>query len=126
MRTAQCRRRREEISCDAPARGHSSKRDCAGGPHGAQASVRLLADEYPVEALALDEQIRGLAADLAKEQSLLVFGRGWNYATALEVALKARRIIAETAAEGHWHGTVVDDGSLIDRVLSCMVGNPSV
>lgn len=44
------------------------------------------------EALELDGQIRELAADLVSEQSLLVFGRGWNYATALEVALKVKEV----------------------------------
>ena len=33
--------------------------------------------------------MRSLAAKLKDEQSLLVFGRGYNYATALEAALKA-------------------------------------
>lgn len=41
------------------------------------------------QALALDGEMRGLAAKLKGEQSLLVFGRGYNYATALEAALKA-------------------------------------
>jgi glucosamine--fructose-6-phosphate aminotransferase (isomerizing) len=31
-----------------------------------------------------------LAQELKTEQSLLVFGRGYNYATALEAALKVR------------------------------------
>ena len=35
-------------------------------------------------ALEANDAIRDLAAELAREQSLLVFGRGWNYATALE------------------------------------------
>ena len=35
--------------------------------------------------------MRQLADKLKGETSLLVFGRGYNYATALEAALKARR-----------------------------------
>lgn len=42
------------------------------------------------EVLKLDEAMRELARELVNEQSLLVFGRGYNYATALEAALKVR------------------------------------
>jgi glucosamine--fructose-6-phosphate aminotransferase (isomerizing) len=42
--------------------------------------------------LALDGEMRGLAARLAAQQSLLVFGRGYNYATALEAALKVKEV----------------------------------
>ncbi len=38
--------------------------------------------------LKLDSQMLELAEELKTEQSLLVFGRGYNYATALEAALK--------------------------------------
>ncbi len=44
-----------------------------------------------MQALALDGEMRELAAKLKGEQSLLVFGRGYNYATALEAALKVRQ-----------------------------------
>lgn len=40
------------------------------------------------EVLKLDATMRELAMELVNEQSLLVFGRGYNYATALEAALK--------------------------------------
>jgi glucosamine 6-phosphate synthetase-like amidotransferase/phosphosugar isomerase protein len=40
------------------------------------------------QALKLDGQMRELAANLKDEASMLVFGRGQNYATALETALK--------------------------------------
>ena len=36
----------------------------------------------------LNDQIKALAEDLKVEQSCLMFGRGRNYATALEAALK--------------------------------------
>ena len=36
--------------------------------------------------------MRQLASRLAEEQSLLVFGRGNNYATALEAALKVKEV----------------------------------
>jgi len=38
--------------------------------------------------LRLDDRIQELAAQLQHEQSILFFGRGYNYATALEAALK--------------------------------------
>jgi len=38
--------------------------------------------------LKLDGQMLELAEQLKEEQSLVVFGRGYNYATALEAALK--------------------------------------
>ena len=43
-------------------------------------------------ALRLDTQVRDLATRLKNEQSLLVFGRGYNYATALEAALKVKEV----------------------------------
>ena len=43
-----------------------------------------------VQVLKLDSQMLELAEELKTEQSLLVFGRGYNYATALEAALKVR------------------------------------
>jgi glucosamine--fructose-6-phosphate aminotransferase (isomerizing) len=43
------------------------------------------------KALELDQQMLALAAELKEEQSLLLFGRGYNYATALEGALKVIR-----------------------------------
>ena len=44
------------------------------------------------DALAVDAQVKALAGELAGEQSMLVFGRGWNYATALEAALKVKEV----------------------------------
>ena len=43
-------------------------------------------------ALELDGDMRELARDLRDETSLLVFGRGYNYATALEAALKVKEV----------------------------------
>ena len=43
-------------------------------------------------ALALDSQMRELAKSLQGESSLLLFGRGYNYATALEGALKVKEV----------------------------------
>ena len=43
-----------------------------------------------LQVLKLDAQMLDLAEELKTEQSLLVFGRGYNYATALEAALKVR------------------------------------
>ncbi|GAA0142227.1 transaminase [Lithospermum erythrorhizon] len=44
------------------------------------------------EVLKLDEEMNDLAKQLISEQSLLVFGRGYNYATALEGALKVKEV----------------------------------
>jgi glucosamine--fructose-6-phosphate aminotransferase (isomerizing) len=42
--------------------------------------------------LGEEQLIKDLAQELVNEQSLLVFGRGYNYATALEVALKVKEV----------------------------------
>ncbi|XVF73601.1 hypothetical protein PTKIN_Ptkin12aG0215400 [Pterospermum kingtungense] len=42
--------------------------------------------------LKLDQEMKDLANLLISEQSLLVFGRGYNYATALEGALKVKEV----------------------------------
>lgn len=42
--------------------------------------------------LKLDEEMKELAKLLIAEESLLVFGRGYNYATALEGALKVKEV----------------------------------
>lgn len=47
-----------------------------------------------VQVLRLDTQMQKLAEELKHENSLLVFGRGYNYATALEAALKVRLLQA--------------------------------
>ncbi|KAM9603944.1 glutamine--fructose-6-phosphate aminotransferase [isomerizing] 2 [Harpia harpyja] len=44
------------------------------------------------EVLSLDEKIHDLALELYKQRSLLVMGRGYNYATCLEGALKIKEI----------------------------------
>ena len=43
---------------------------------------------HMLQVLKLDAQMQKLAEELKHENSLLVFGRGYNYATALEAALK--------------------------------------
>lgn len=43
-------------------------------------------------ALQLDREVRQVAAFMKDEHSLLVFGRGFNYATALEAALKVKEV----------------------------------
>ena len=45
------------------------------------------------QVLKLDPEMQRLAESLRNESSLLVFGRGYNYATALEAALKAHCFI---------------------------------
>ncbi|XP_007029243.2 PREDICTED: glutamine--fructose-6-phosphate aminotransferase [isomerizing] 2 [Theobroma cacao] len=44
------------------------------------------------DVLKLDQEMKDLAKLLIAEQSLLVFGRGYNYATALEGALKVKEV----------------------------------
>lgn len=51
----------------------------------------FLADKIK-EVLKLDQEMKDLAKLLIAEQSLLVFGRGYNYATALEGALKVKEV----------------------------------
>ena len=50
--------------------------------------------------LKLDAQMLDLAKELKTEQSLLVFGRGYNYATALEAALKVRVALLVPSVSG--------------------------
>ncbi|XP_041707317.1 glutamine--fructose-6-phosphate aminotransferase [isomerizing] 2 isoform X2 [Coregonus clupeaformis] len=44
------------------------------------------------EVLTLDDQIRSIANELYQQRSLLVMGRGYNYATCMEGALKIKEI----------------------------------
>ncbi|KAK3524033.1 hypothetical protein QTP70_017547 [Hemibagrus guttatus] len=44
------------------------------------------------DVLALDDQIKSIADELYQQKSLLVMGRGYNYATCLEGALKIKEI----------------------------------
>lgn len=81
-------------------------------------------------ALELDGDMRELARDLRDETSLLVFGRGYNYATALEAALKVKEVAlmhSEGILAGEMkHGPLaLVDGALPVVVLAskdCMHG----
>lgn len=53
-------------------------------------SLSLAKVTHVLQVLRLDAQMQKLAEELKHENSLLVFGRGYNYATALEAALKVR------------------------------------
>jgi len=44
------------------------------------------------EVLQLDEQVKDLAKDLYQQKSLLIMGRGYNYATCMEGALKVKEL----------------------------------
>lgn len=60
-----------------------------------------------VQVLRLDAQMQKLAEELKHENSLLVFGRGYNYATALEAALKVLQLVCSlrcTQAVPHQYG----------------------
>jgi hypothetical protein len=58
------------------------------------AAIRALAalPDAVREALKLDGAMKALAAQLKDAQDLIFFGRGYNYSTALEAALKAREL----------------------------------
>jgi glucosamine--fructose-6-phosphate aminotransferase (isomerizing) len=47
--------------------------------------------KHMLQALNLNEEVKAMAEELKDEQSCLVFGRGRNYATAMEAALKVSR-----------------------------------
>ncbi|XP_046901694.1 glutamine--fructose-6-phosphate aminotransferase [isomerizing] 2-like isoform X2 [Hypomesus transpacificus] len=53
--------------------------------------LRMLPDLIK-EVLCLDDQIKSIADELYQQRSLLVMGRGFNYATCLEGALKIKEI----------------------------------
>jgi len=46
------------------------------------------------EVLALDEEIHSFAEELYQQKSLLIMGRGYNYATCLEGALVSYTLLA--------------------------------
>lgn len=48
----------------------------------------MVHQQFELQVLKLDEDMKKLALQLKNESSLLIFGRGVNYATALEAALK--------------------------------------
>ena len=53
-----------------------------------------------LQCLKLNDQIQQMAEELKDEQSCLVFGRGRNYASAMEAALKVRRAAELSACMG--------------------------
>ncbi|KAH7278870.1 hypothetical protein KP509_38G060800 [Ceratopteris richardii] len=73
------------------------------------------------DVLKLDKDMKELAALLMDEQSLLVFGRGYNYATAMECALKVKEVSlmhAEGIVAGEMkHGPL----ALVDETLPIIV-----
>ncbi|GKV16229.1 hypothetical protein SLEP1_g26901 [Rubroshorea leprosula] len=73
------------------------------------------------EALKLDQEMKELAKLLMNEQSLLVFGRGYNYATALEGALKVKEV-ALMHSEGILAGEMKHGPlALVDETLPIFV-----
>ncbi|XP_028067623.1 glutamine--fructose-6-phosphate aminotransferase [isomerizing] 2-like [Camellia sinensis] len=68
------------------------------------------------EVLKLDQEMKDLAKLLIAEQSLLVFGTGYNYATALEGALKVKEVAlmhSESILAGEMkHGPL----ALVDKI----------
>ncbi|KAM7262795.1 hypothetical protein ACFE04_000478 [Oxalis oulophora] len=73
------------------------------------------------EVLKLDQEMKELAKLLIAEQSLLVFGRGYNYATALEGALKVKEV-ALMHSEGMLAGEMKHGPlALVDEYLPIVV-----
>ncbi|KAL2511655.1 glutamine-fructose-6-phosphate transaminase (isomerizing) [Abeliophyllum distichum] len=73
------------------------------------------------EVLKLDQEMKDLAKLLIAEQSLLVFGRGYNYATALEGALKVKEV-ALMHSEGILAGEMKHGPlALVDETLPIFV-----
>jgi hypothetical protein len=58
----------------------------------------VLGLELIKEVLSLDEKIHDLALELYTQRSLLVMGRGYNYATCLEGALVSAPCPAPTSS----------------------------
>ncbi|PKA63071.1 Glutamine--fructose-6-phosphate aminotransferase [isomerizing] [Apostasia shenzhenica] len=73
------------------------------------------------DVLKLDVQMKDLARSLMQMQSLLVFGRGYNYATALEGALKVKEV-ALMHSEGMLAGEMKHGPlALVDETLPIIV-----
>ncbi|XP_010922125.1 glutamine--fructose-6-phosphate aminotransferase [isomerizing] 1 [Elaeis guineensis] len=73
------------------------------------------------EVLKLDSEMKDLAESLIETQSLLVFGRGYNYATALEGALKVKEV-ALMHSEGMLAGEMKHGPlALVDETLPIIV-----
>ncbi|KAL5994829.1 Glutamine--fructose-6-phosphate aminotransferase [isomerizing] 2 [Asimina triloba] len=73
------------------------------------------------EVLKLDDEMKDLAKLLMDEESLLMFGRGYNYATALEGALKVKEV-ALMHSEGILAGEMKHGPlALVDETLPIIV-----
>ena len=71
--------------------------------------------------LSLDGQMESLARELKDSRSILVFGRGYNYATALETALKIKEI-SYIHSEGLLAGEIKHGPlALVDETLPIVV-----
>jgi glucosamine--fructose-6-phosphate aminotransferase (isomerizing) len=85
------------------------------------ADLRRLPELIESTLKSTEPLIKQLAEDLKRSTSIMVFGRGYNYATALEGALKIKEISyvhseGVSAAELK-HGTI----ALIDEKMPCML-----
>jgi glucosamine--fructose-6-phosphate aminotransferase (isomerizing) len=56
-------------------------------------------DEQIKEVLKLDEQVKDLAEHLYEQKSLLIMGRGYNYATCMEGALVSSCLVCDREKE---------------------------
>jgi glucosamine--fructose-6-phosphate aminotransferase (isomerizing) len=84
-------------------------------------SLVTLPEAVKTALTTLDAQMAALAGDLKDQQSLLVFGRGYNYATALEAALKVKEV-ALMHSEGILAGEMKHGPlALVDEKLPILV-----
>lgn len=84
-------------------------------------SLVTLPEAVKTALTTLDAQMAALADDLKDQQSLLVFGRGYNYATALEAALKVKEV-ALMHSEGILAGEMKHGPlALVDEKLPILV-----
>ena len=89
--------------------------------HNEQIDLMFLFADKVRDVLKLDNEMKELANQLMQEQSLLVFGRGYNYATALECALKVKEV-ALMHSEGILAGEMKHGPlALVDETLPIIV-----
>jgi len=87
------------------------------------AGLKNLPDQIR-EVLALDDQIKEISKEVHSQKSMLVLGRGWNYATCMEGALKIKEITymhSEGILAGELkHGPLALVDELIPIIMICV------
>ena len=73
------------------------------------------------EVLKLDSKIRAIAEELVEQKSLIIMGRGYNFATCLEGALKVKEV-SYMHSEGIMSGELKHGPlALIDEKMACIM-----